>query len=118
MPLLGWVFRDDWAGQNREALERFLAASLEAKGIMARSDAEWERLKPLMRAEDNTTFAALRAGYRSGMASCDSGDGAATAATLFKVLAETGGDKLVGKSRSLSEGTFWNGFKLPACPKN
>ena len=118
MPLIGWVFREDWAQQNREALERFLAASQEAKAIMAQSDAEWERLKPLMRAEDNATFVALKNGYRKGIASCEFADSEATVASVFKILAETGGDKLVGKSRSLSDGTFWNGFKLPACQKN
>jgi len=118
MPLIGWVFREDWATQNRDALARFLSASQEAKALMAKSDAEWERLKPLMRAEDNATFLALKSGYRNGIANCTHADSQATVASVFKVLAETGGDKLVGKSRALSEGTFWNGFQLPACPKN
>jgi NitT/TauT family transport system substrate-binding protein len=118
IPLIGWVFREDWASQNRELLERFLAASQEAKALMARSDAEWERIKPLMRAEDNATFVALRNGYRAGIPSCDNADTQATVASVFKLLAETGGDKLVGKSRVLSDGTFWSTGKLPACPKN
>jgi NitT/TauT family transport system substrate-binding protein len=112
------VFREDWANQNRDVLARFLSASQEAKALMAKSDAEWERLKPLMRAEDDATFLALKSGYRNGIASCTPADSQATVASVFKVLAETGGDKLVGKSRTLSEGTFWNGFQLPACPKN
>ena len=118
VPLIGWVFREDWAKQNRDTLERFLAASQEAKGILAKSDAEWERLKPLMHAEDNATFLALRSGYRNGIPACEYPDTQSNVATVFKTLAETGGDKLVGKSRTLSEGTFWNGSKLPACPKN
>jgi NitT/TauT family transport system substrate-binding protein len=118
MPLVGWVFREDWANQNRDTLERFLAASQEAKTLMAKSDAEWERLKPLMRAEDNATFLALRNGYRNGIPGCEVGDSQATVASVFRILAETGGDKLVGKSRVLSDGTFWSGYKLPACPKN
>ena len=118
MPLIGWVFREDWATQNRDTLERFLAASQEAKGIMAKSDAEWERLKPLMHAEDNASFAALKAGYRAGIPTCSDGDAPATMAAVFKVLAEIGGDKLVGKSRSLSEGTLWSGANQPPCLKN
>jgi NitT/TauT family transport system substrate-binding protein len=118
IPLVGWVFREDWANQNRETLERFLAASAEAKALMAKSDAEWERLKPLMRAEDNSTFVALKSGYRAGIPTCEYADAQANVASVFKLLAETGGDKLIGKSRTLSEGTFWSGFKLPACPKN
>jgi NitT/TauT family transport system substrate-binding protein len=118
MPLIGWVFHEDWANQNREALGRFLAASQEAKALMAQSDAEWERIRPLMRAEDNATFVALKNGYRNGIANCEHADSQATVASVFKVLAEAGGEKLVGKSKTLSGGTFWNGFKLPACPKN
>ena len=118
IPLVGWVFREDWAAQNPQVMERFMAASMEAKSIMAKSDAEWERLKPLMRAEDNATFLALRAGYRNGIPHCAEVEYEANVATVFKLLAETGGEKLVGKSKTLSEGTFWSGFKLPACPKN
>lgn len=118
IPLIGWVFREDWAAQNPQAMERFMAASMEAKSIMAKSDAEWERLKPLMRAEDNGTFLALKAGYRNGIPHCADADYETSVATVFKILAETGGEKLVGKSKSVSEGTFWSGFKLPTCPKN
>jgi len=116
--LIGWVFRDDWAAKNPEAIEKFLAASAEAKLLMAKSDAEWDRLKPLMRAEDNATFLALKTGYRNGIPTCTEPDAVAHAASVFKVLSDVGGDKLIGKSKALSDGTFWTGFKLPACPKN
>ena len=118
IPLIGWVFREDWAARNPQAMQNFLAASMEAKALLARSDAEWERLKPLMRAEDTATFVALRNGYRKGIPQCLEADYLAQVETVFKVLGETGGDRLVGKSRTLAEGTFWNGFKLPTCPKN
>jgi NitT/TauT family transport system substrate-binding protein len=118
IPLIGWVFREDWANQNPQTMKRFMAASMEAKSIMAKSDTEWERLKPLMRAEDNTTFLALKAGYRSGIPQCADADFEASVASVYKILAETGGEKLVGKSKAVSEGTFWSGFKLPACQKN
>ncbi len=118
IPLIGWVFREDWANQNPQTMERFMAASMEAKALMAKSDAEWERLKPLMRAEDNATFLALKTGYRSGIPTCADADYESGVATVFKILAETGGEKLVGKSKGLSDGTFWSGFKLPACPKS
>ena len=78
----------------------------------------WDRIKPLMHAEDNATFIALRSGFRNGIPNCTDPDNMATVAATFKILADTGGEKLVGKSKKLSEGTFWSGFKLPACPKN
>lgn len=118
IPLIGWVFREDWAAKNPEAMERFLAASTEAKALLASNDSEWDRIKPLMRAEDTPTFVALKNGYRNGIPTCTESDAVAHVAAVFKVLAETGGEKLVGKSKALSDGTFWSGFKLPACPKN
>ena len=117
IPMIGWVFREDWAARNPAVLERFFAASMEAKSLMARSDDEWERLRPLMRAEDAATFVALRNGYRSGIPTCMDVDATANVAATYRVLAEVGGDKLVGKSNTLADGTFWSGFKWPTCPK-
>ena len=31
IPVIGWVFRDDWAKQNEELLSNFVKASNEAK---------------------------------------------------------------------------------------
>ncbi len=115
IPLLGWVFRDDWAAANGAAVKGFLAASYEAKAILASSDAQWDRIRPKMRAENEAVFKALRAKFRAGIPVCsDPGASTAVAAT-FKILAETGGEKLVGKSKSLTSGTFWPGFALPPC---
>jgi len=118
IPLVGWVFREDFAARNPGVLEKFFQASMEAKDLLARNDSEWERLKPLMRAEDKATFSALRQGYRNGIPTCLEADYLRSVGQVFKVLAESGGDKLVGKSRALADGTFWSGFKLPVCPKN
>jgi NitT/TauT family transport system substrate-binding protein len=118
IPLIGWVFREDWAAKNTQLLEKFFSASMEAKALMAKSDAEWERLKPLMHAQDASTFAALRTGYRNGIPTCLEADYQSHVATVMRVLAETGGEKLVGKSRTLMDGTFWSGWRLPTCPKN
>ena len=115
IPMLGWVFREDWANANSAALKNFLAASYEAKAILASNDAAWDPLRPKMRAENDAVFKALRTSFRAGIPTCSDPRSAATVAETFKILAETGGDKLVGKSRTLSAGTFWPGFTLPAC---
>ncbi|MCK5274186.1 MAG: ABC transporter substrate-binding protein, partial [Alphaproteobacteria bacterium] len=109
-PLLGWVFSEKWAAENAEALTGFLRASLAAKKVLAESDAEWDRLRPRMKAKDDASFEALRAGYRAGIPTSFTARDIAAAETLFGTLAELGGSKLVGKSNSLSAGTFWIGF--------
>ena len=107
LPLIGWIFKEDWAEQHRTTVEGFLRASREAKRIMLTSAEVWERLRPLMQAEDDATLGALRDAYREGI-SWDFGKREVAAAhQVFKILAEEGGQALTGKSRVLAPGTFW-----------
>ncbi len=115
IPLLGWVFRDDWAAANSTAVKNFLAASYEAKAILAGADAPWDLIRPKMRAENDAVFRLLRASFRAGIPTCTDQDSISTVAATFKILAETGGEKLVGKSKTLSAGTFWPAYALPPC---
>jgi NitT/TauT family transport system substrate-binding protein len=115
IPLLGWVFRDDWAAANSAAVKGFLAASYEAKAILAGSDAPWDQIRPKMRAENDAVFKVLRAKFRAGIPVCSDPNTMTAVAATFKILADTGGEKLVGKSKSLTSGTFWPGFALPTC---
>jgi NitT/TauT family transport system substrate-binding protein len=116
IPLIGWVFRDDWAAANSAAVKNFLAASYEAKAMLASSDAQWSLLRPKMRAENDAVFKLLRANFRAGIPTCTDQNLMAAVAATFKVMADTGGEKLVGKSKTLSSGTFWSGFTLAPCP--
>lgn len=115
IPLIGWVFREDWAAANRTVVKDFLAASYEAKALLASSGTPWEQLRPKMRAENEAVFKALRAKFRAGIPVCADQDTLAAVAATFNILMATGGEKLVGKSKSLSSGTFWPGFSLPPC---
>lgn len=115
IPLIGWVFREDWAASNPALVKSFLDASYEAKAMLASSDAQWDQLRPKMRVENDEVFKALRAQYRDGIPRCTDPDSTAAVAATFKILADTGGEKLVGKSKTLTGGTFWPGFSLPRC---
>jgi NitT/TauT family transport system substrate-binding protein len=107
LPLIGWVFSEGWAGRNEKLLQGFLDASAEAKKIMARSDAEWERLRPLTKAKDDAILFALRDAYRAGIPGPLDRRAVRAAEAAFATLAEVGGAALVGKARALSPGTFW-----------
>lgn len=107
LPMIGWVFREDWAKANPAAIGGFLRASAAAKKLMLESDDIWTSLRPTMRAEDQATFEALRAGYRAGIPRGRVAAAEATAQQVFAILAAEGGRELVGNAQALAPGTFW-----------
>lgn len=110
-PLIGWVFSEAWATKNPPAVKGFLDSLRAAKAILAAFDAEWARLRPLTKAEDDATFVALREGYRAGIPKSFGPEDVAAAEATFAVLARLGGAKLVGEARMLASGTFWAGYR-------
>lgn len=107
VPLLGFVVSEAWAETHRDQLLGLMRASLDAKGLLAEDEAAWERLRPRMDAEDDREFAHLRDGYREGIPESWGRRERRDAETLFAVLAELGGEELVGPSDQLEPGTFW-----------
>jgi NitT/TauT family transport system substrate-binding protein len=106
LPLIGYAFKDEFATANPGAIEGLAKASAEAKQLLKTSDAEWERLRPLMRAANDAEFEALKSGFRAGIPSGAAID-EASAAKMFAFLAEVGGKDLTGEATSLQPGTFW-----------
>lgn len=107
VPLLGWVFEQNWAQKNPQKISRFLKASLEAKQILYSSDAEWERIRKLTKAENPSVFLALKNDYRAGLLQEFGPRELKASEQIFAVLAEQGGQALVGRATSLDAGTFW-----------
>lgn len=104
-PLLGYVFSEKWSRAQGNAAAKLAAASQDAKELLARDDAEWQRLRALMRVKNDAEFDALKAGFRAGIPKSNIIDPAA-AERLFKVLASYGGEDLVGDNDALAPGTF------------
>lgn len=107
---IGYVFKDEFARAHMEAVMGFLAASKEAKEILKTSDAEWDRLRPMMKLDDDGVFRATRDRFRAGIPARPVADEARSAAELYEILAKIGGPKLVGASPRLVAGTYWSGM--------
>lgn len=107
LPMVGWVFREDWARANPAAIGGFLRASAAAKRLMLESDEIWTHLRPTMRAENQATFLALKDGYRAGVPRVSIASAEAVAQQVFSILAAEGGRELVGSAQALEPGTFW-----------
>jgi NitT/TauT family transport system substrate-binding protein len=105
---LGYVFHDKWATENPDAAAGLVKASAQAKDLLAKSDEEWLRLAPIVRAEGEQ-LEKLRDRYREGIPRRPIAEEEADAAKLYRVLASIGGEKLVGKATDMAPGTFWTG---------
>ncbi len=103
---LGYVFHDEWASRNPDAIRGFLRASAQSRDLLARSDEEWLRIAPTVRAEGKE-LARLRDRYREGIPTRPVAEEAADATKLYRVLAQIGGQKLVGSAPEMAPGTFW-----------
>ena len=109
IPVIGWVFRDDWGKNNSDVLDNFLKASDEAKKIMLESDQIWDKIRPNMRAEDDLLFSNLREIYREGIPKKKFTEVQIEGAKkLYSILSKIGGKELVGNAKELSPGTFWS----------
>jgi NitT/TauT family transport system substrate-binding protein len=105
---LGWVFSEAWASANPGALAGLLQASTETKSLLSTSDEAWDRLsRDGVLPDDGAALAALRDRYREGIPSRPVEEEEVDAARLYAVLAELGGEKLVGAAREMAPGTYW-----------
>ena len=113
--MVGYAFDETWANKNLKAIKGFLRAAAKANELLATSDAEWDRLKPIMSANDPTftekTFEALRRRYREGIPERPIAFEEIDAKVLYQFLRELGGTKLVGSGTELAPGTFWHGME-------
>jgi len=118
VPLLGWVFEQEWAIEHNQKLTAFLQASKEAQQLLLLCDEEWQRIRPLTKAENDNVFIALKNEYRTRLLDKFGSEEIKASKKIFSVLAEQGGRDLVGKATKLSEGTFWQTAKInPAFSK-
>ncbi len=105
--MVGFVFRESWANEDKDAVNGFLQAAAKADDLLATSNEAWDAIKPMMRAEDEATFEALRRRYREGIPERSTAQNESDAKVLYQFLREFGGEKLVGPGPELAPGTFW-----------
>jgi NitT/TauT family transport system substrate-binding protein len=105
--MIGYVFQETFADTHRSTIDRFLEVTKAANDILMSSDSEWDALRPLVKAEDEPTFAALRERTRAGMPKRSLDSEVADASRLFRALADIGGPELVGPSRELDRHLYY-----------
>ena len=112
-PLLGWAFSQRWAETHGDALRAFIAATYDAKQVLARSDAAWQPLRSKVKPENAAVFAAIRQGYREGMVEEFGAPQIRAAEQLFQLLGKESHGQLTGGMKELPPDVFWSGFRRP-----
>jgi NitT/TauT family transport system substrate-binding protein len=103
----GYVFDEAFATKNREALSRFFAMTKKARELIASSDKAWAAAQSRIATKDPAVIQLYRKRYVAGFPKASVQDVEADAATLYNVLAEIGGEKLVGPAKTLDPGIFY-----------
>lgn len=107
VPLLGYIVNGEMLRDNPTLVQGFANASRAAKEMLAKDDAEWDRLRDVLNAANDAEFEALKAGFREGIPVSNEVDEVAVA-RVFAVMAKLGGNKLVGDATELPKGIFVN----------
>jgi NitT/TauT family transport system substrate-binding protein len=104
-PLLGYVTTGEYLRAHPDQIAGLAAASRAAKALLATDEAAWEALRPQMNVQSDAQFAALKAGWRAGIPAPGPVDEEA-AARMLALMAELGGEDLMGKVTELPAGVF------------
>ena len=107
VPMLGYAFREEWAQNKGGLLQDFIAASRDAKALLAASKEEWARLAPQIGTDDPATLTAMQLGFRAGIPERWSEAERRAAMDLYAILVGVGGERLVGRARFVDPNTFW-----------
>lgn len=113
LPMVGFVFHEDWARASHGAVDAFLAAAADAERLLATSDAAWADVRPLMNAPQDALFAGLRRRFLAGLAA-PAADQEQTAERVLTVLLRAGGTRATAGLTALPDGLFWTARGAPA----
>ncbi len=105
VPMLGWVFDNDWALQNQARINGFLTASYQAKRLLRTADAEWDSIRAIMNVDDDAVFQRLREGYRAGIPEQFGAAEIAAIQHVYSLLGEAPNATLPGAM-------FWHNFTM------
>ncbi|AWN37258.1 ABC transporter substrate-binding protein [Methylobacterium radiodurans] len=107
--LIGYLVDGATVEGRPQLVASFARASRAAKDMLASDPATWEIVRPLMTAEDEATFEALKREFLAGIPRRPIADERADGERLYAVLQRLGGERVVGSGPSLPAGLYFDG---------
>ncbi len=108
VPSLGYVFKQSWANDHKQAVSSFFNASKQAKNQLCTADAAWQKIIPLTQTDDAATLAKLRQHYCDGGIDHWGEPEQLAAGRIYTMLRKLSNNQLTGQSENLQPGTFWS----------
>jgi NitT/TauT family transport system substrate-binding protein len=112
--ITGYVFDEAFAARNKHALDRFFAMTAKAKSLIASDGKAWATAAGRIGQKDAATLDIYRKRYVAGFPKRPVAEEESDAGALYKVLAEIGGERLVGPAKTLDPGTFYKDGEVAA----
>jgi NitT/TauT family transport system substrate-binding protein len=107
----GYVFDESFAAAHKGVLSRFFAMMKKARALIGSDDKAWQAAVAHIRTKDKATLDLFRRRYLEATPVGEPREQEEDAAKLFAVLAQIGGEKLVGPAKSLDAGVFYKDTK-------
>lgn len=104
---IGYVFREGWAKEHKQAINAFLNAAENAKKQLCSSDTAWQRVIPLLKTDDPDTQNKLRQRYCDGLVKTSGNAEKEAVRLIYELLSKLSGKQLTGDAASIQPGTFW-----------
>jgi NitT/TauT family transport system substrate-binding protein len=107
VPSIGYVFKESWAKERKQAVNSFFAATKQARNQLCSSDEAWQKVIPLTQADDPATQNKLRQRYCEGGVEQWGEPERQAADRIYTMLRKLSNNQLTGQSENLQPGTFW-----------
>ena len=104
--MVGFVWREETEQVKSAEIATFLTAVEQTNAVLATSDAAWDRIRSLVKPENDAEFAALKAYYRAGIPRPWTGAETKAAEKLTQVLVGVGGAQLLGSDTQFDPKLF------------
>jgi len=103
---VGFIWKESLEQSNPDGLSSFLTAIAAGNGVLATSDAAWERLKPSLKVQSDAEFDAIKRAYRAGIVPSWRAADAKSAEKLMQLLIDAGDQELIGAKTTFDPKLF------------
>ncbi|PRO70976.1 ABC transporter substrate-binding protein [Alteromonas alba] len=108
VPVIGWLFKQDWASRNKALIDQFFAMSFDTRALMDTDDNVWQLIPSFTNKYSEGARPVLIEHYRRGIPTRFDENITTDLQKLFRVLKQNEGTtRVTGSLESLPQSLFW-----------